>query len=146
MAENMKESTDYMHKNDDRILELKKQIENKRATIEKGKVRFVPETNCILNIDGTTINLNVCTDDALQLLLVRLHSYSLAAIDLGLQDFQISGYSITAWINDIKNKLQASSLKKEEKNLNEMENKLLHLLSEDKKTELEINEIEALLK
>lgn len=135
-----------MSKNDDRILELKKQIEDKRKTISEKKIRFVPETNCILNMDGMTINLNLCSDDALVLLLIRLNSYLMSAVDLGMSDFEISGYSVTAWIKDIKRKLEVSCLKKEEADLKKMEGKLDKLLSDDKKTELEIDEIANLLK
>lgn len=135
-----------MNKNDDRILELKKQIETKKKAISEKKVRFIPETNCVLNMDGMTINLNVCSDDALVLLLIRLNSYRMSAVNLGMSDFEISGYSITAWIKDIKSKLEVSSLKKEEADLKKMESKLDKLLSDDKKTELEIDEIVNLLK
>jgi hypothetical protein len=135
-----------MSKNDDRILELKKQIEDKRKTISEKKIRFVPETNCILNMDGMTINLNVCSDDALVLLLIRLNSYLMSAVELGMPDFEISGYSVTDWIKDIKSKLEVSSLKKEETDLKKMESKLDKLLSNDKKTEIEIDEIASLLR
>lgn len=135
-----------MNKNDDRILELKKQIETKKKAISEKKVRFIPETNCVLNMDGMTINLNVCSDDALVLLLIRLNSYRMSAVNLGMSDFEISGYSIMAWIKDIKSKLEVSSLKKEEADLKKMESKLDKLLSDDKKTELEIDEIANLLK
>lgn len=90
-----------MSKNDDRILELKKQIETKKKSISEKKIRFIPETNCVLNMDGMTINLNVCSDDALLLLLIRLNSYLMSAKDLNMVDFEISGYSVTAWIKDI---------------------------------------------
>lgn len=63
-----------------------------------------------------------------------------------MSDFEISGYSVTAWIKDIKSKLEVSDLKKEESDLKKMESKLDKLLSDDKKTELEIDEIAALLK
>lgn len=135
-----------MSKNDDRILELKKQIEAKKKSISARKVRFIPETNCVLNMDEMIINLNVCSDDALLLLLIRLNSYLMSANDLNMADFEISGYSVTAWIKDIKSKLEVSSLKKEESDLKKMESKLDKLLSDDKKTELEIDEIAALLK
>lgn len=135
-----------MSKNDDRILELKKQIETKKKSISEKKIRFIPETNCVLNLDGITVNLNVCSDDALLLLLIRLNSYLISAKDLNMTDFEVSGYSATAWIRDIKSKLEASSLKKEESELKKMESKLDKLLSDDKKTELEIDEIAAMLK
>ena len=135
-----------MSKNDDRILELKKQIEAKKKSISEKKIRFIPETNCVLNMDGMTINLNVCSDDALLLLLIRLNSYLMSAKDLNMTDFEISGYNITDWIKDIKNKLEVYALRKEETNLKKLEKKLDMLLSEDKKTELEIDEIASLLK
>ena len=97
-------------------------------------------------MDGMTINLNVCSDDALLLLLIRLNSYLMSAKDLNMADFEISGYSVTTWIKDIKSKLEVSGLKKEESDLKKMESKLDKLLSDDKKTELEIDEIAALLK
>lgn len=135
-----------MSKNDDRILELKKQIETKKKAISEKKVRFIPETNCVLNMDGITINLNVCSDDALVLLLIRLNSYLMSAVDLGMSNFEISGYSVTAWIEDIKSKLEVSDLNKKKSDLKKMESKLDKLLSDDKKTELEIDEIANLLK
>lgn len=97
-------------------------------------------------MDGTTINLNVCSDEVLLLLLIRLNLYLMSAKDLNMTDFEISGYSVTTWIKDIKSKLEVSGLKKEESDLKKMESKLDKLLSDDKKTELEIDEIAALLK
>lgn len=135
-----------MSKNDDRILELKKQIEAKKKTIAEKKIRFTPETNCVLYIDGVIFNLNVCSDSDLLLLLVQLHSYQMAALDLGIDHLEISGYSVTAWVDDIKSKLDVLTAKKEEADLKQMESKLDKLLSEDKKTELELDEIAALLK
>ena len=135
-----------MNKNDNRILELKKQIEFKKKAIVEKKIRFAPETNCIIDIDGTTLNLNVCSSDTLMLLLVKLNSYRMSAIDLGMADFEISGYSVNTWIKDIKAKLDTLNLKKEESDLKTLESKLDKLLSEDKKTELELDEIAALLK
>ena len=136
-----------MSKNDDRILELKKQIETKKKAISEKKIRFIPETNCVLDMDGRmAINLNVCSDDALVLLLIRLNSYLMSAVDLGMSDFEISGYSVMTWIKDIKSKLEVSSLRREENDLKKMEGKLDKLLSDDKKTELEIDEIANLLK
>ena len=70
----------------------------------------------------------------------------MSAKDLNMTDFEISGYSVTTWIKDIKSKLEVSGLKKEESDLKKMESKLDKLLSDDKKTELEIDEIAALLK
>ena len=135
-----------MSKNDDRILELKKQIETKKKAIAEKNTRFIPETNCILNLDGVTSNLNVCGKDELIFLLIKLNSYLMSVENLGINNFEISGYSVNLWLKDIRNKLKVIGLKREESDLKRMENKLDKLLSEDKKTELEIDEIAELLK
>lgn len=133
-------------KNDDRILALKKQIETKKNDLASRKMRFVPETNCMLDLEGHIFNLNVCTDDVLLLLMIRLNTYLMSAKDLDIDSPVISGYLISEWISDIKNKLEISDLKREKDELKKMEAKLDKLLSEDKKTELELDEIEGLLK
>ena len=135
-----------MSKNDDRILELRKQIEKKKDDIASRKVKFSPETNCVLDFDGERYNLNVVSDDTLTLLIIRLNMYNMSADNLKMQYPIISGYSTDLWIQDIKSKLAVSGMKKEENDLKKMEAKLTKLLSDDKKTELEIDEIAELLK
>lgn len=134
-----------MSKNDDRIIELKQQIEAKKNALAEQRFRFVPETNCVLELDGLTYNLNVCTEDTLTLLMIKLNTYVMSAKDLDIPSPIISGYEIDLWISDIKNKLAANANKREETNLKKMEAKLDKLLSDDKKTELEIDEIASLL-
>lgn len=70
----------------------------------------------------------------------------MSAKDLGMDDFEISGYSVISWIKDIKSKLEISNVKKQQSDLKAMERKLDKLLSDDKKTELELDDIAALLK
>ena len=135
-----------MSKNDTRILELKKQIEAKKKYLSERKVRFSPETNCILDLDGTNQNLNVAADDVLMFLLLKLNLYVMSADDLEMPLPTISGYPVELWISDIKNKLEVSGIRREENNLKAMEAKLDKLLSEEKKTELEIDDIAFLLK
>ena len=91
-----------------------------------------------------TNNLHTCDSDKLALLLVKLNLYKKEAENLDI-DFVISGYSIDDWITDIKNKFDITKTKAEIYNLKTMESKLDELLSEDKKTELEIDDIAALL-
>lgn len=131
--------------NDNRIIELKKQIETKRKQLSEKTSRFSPETNCILEFKGTTYNLNICSAEMLTLLLVELNMYLMSAADLGITLPVISGYPIEMWMTDIKNKISVLSVKQEESNLKKMEVKLDKLLSDDKKTELELDEIASLL-
>lgn len=134
-----------MSKNDDRILELKKQVENKKKEIAKKNVKFVPETNLIIEINGQKTNINVLSEKDLNSLLVILNMSRMSSADLEMNDFEISGYKVDQWINDVKAKINMKTLKREETELKELESKLDKLLSDDKKTELELDSIAALL-
>lgn len=134
-----------MSKNDDRILELKKQVENKKKEIAKKNVKFVPETNLIIEINGQKTNINVLSEKDLNSLLVILNMYRMSSADLEMNDFEISGYKVDQWMNDVRAKINMKTLKNEEAELKRLEEKLDKLLSEDKKTELELDSIAALL-
>lgn len=134
-----------MSKNDDRIIELKNQIEIKKKELTNKRVKFTPETNCVLELEGTNYNLNVCTEEVLTMLMIKLNTYIMSANDLGVSIPTMSGYPIDLWISDIKNKLAVTAIKREEANLKRMEAKLDKLLSDDKKTELELDEIASFL-
>lgn len=134
-----------MSKNDDRILELKKQVENKKKEIAKKNVKFVPETNLVIEINGIKTNINVLNKKDLESLLVILNMYRMSAVDLEMKDFEISGYKVDQWMNDVKEKINMKTFKNEEAELKRLEEKLDKLLSEDKKTELELDSIAALL-
>lgn len=132
--------------NDTRILEMKKQIEAKKEKLGKS-TRFMPVTNCSIELDDKRYNLNAMTKDALIHLAVKLHSYMESAKTLGLgEQYVISGYSPVDWVADIKSKIDILSKKDEEKSLKVMEEKLSKLLSEGKQVELEIDAIESMLK
>ena len=134
-----------MNKNDERILNLKKEIEKKKEEIDKRDIRFSPKTNCILTLDGDTYNLHVCPMEKLQFLWIKLNMYLMSAKDLSL-DCSLSGFPIVDWVDDIKSKLNIMEIKAEKENLKKMEDKLNKLLSSDKRTELELDQIENLLK
>ena len=130
-------------KNDERVLQLKQVIDKKKSEL-KGSKRFAPLTNCVLDLEGQKYNLNVLKFDDLQLLLVRLNMYLMSAKDLGI-NLEVSGYNIAEWITDIKCKIEIFEYKKKEAELKTLEPKLDKMLSDEKKTELELDEIAALL-
>jgi len=130
--------------NDKKILELRAVIEAKKAKFEK--IKFSPVTNCSIELEEKRYNLNVLNKDSLTLLLVRLNTYLMSMENLGIKELFLSGYPVQEWVEDIKNKLQVIAQKTEEDNLKALESKLGKLLSEDKKTELELSNIENLLK
>ena len=135
-----------MSNNDERILALKEQIKAKKEKLGKS-TRFAPITNCSIEVDGIRYNLNILNKDQLISLMVKLNAYLMSAKALEVaEDYLISGYSPVDWIEDIQAKLRILSRKEEESSLKAMEEKLSKLLSDKKKVELEIDEIESLLK
>lgn len=127
--------------NDQKIMELKKQIEEKKKQIVKAQ-KFSPITNCSIEIDGQRYNIQVLTKEQLISLMVKLNSYAISADKLELlDDYFITGYNVLDWIKDIKAKLDYVCRKEEENKLKTMEFKLHQLLSNEKKVELEIDEI-----
>ncbi|PZT57339.1 hypothetical protein [Paenibacillus silvae] len=133
------------NQNDQKILELKKQIEEKKKLVSKSK-KFNPTTNCSIELDGVRTNIQTLTKEQLISLFVKLNSYATSAAELGLLDqYVISGYKISDWIVDLKSKLEFINSKDEEQKLKLMESKLDKLLSDDKKVELELNEIAEML-
>ncbi|WP_368263111.1 hypothetical protein [Clostridium disporicum] len=129
---------------DAKIIELKKQIEEKKEKLKDVK-RFSPVTKCIINLDGKAQNLNVLKKEDLILLLVKLNLLKKSADELGYP-LTIDSYLVQDWMEDIQSKLKLTEYKEEENKLNSLNQKLTTLLSEDKKVELELEEIEGLLK
>jgi hypothetical protein len=100
--------------NDEKILLLKKQIEEKKIKI--GKIqKFVTTTNCIFNLDGINYNLNVLNArEQIIPLLVKLNAYFKSAVDLELSEqYVISGYKVVDWISDLRQRLEYIGVKEE---------------------------------
>ena len=139
-----------MEKNDARIMLLKEQIAEKRNLLKNKNSRFVPITNCLLELDGIKYNLHL---DSSLMLMAKLYSLKMAAEelsqkypDISFNNIYISGYSIDNWIDDIKLSLEIQAYKNEKRKLDKLEKELTNLLSDDKQTELKIDELENLLK
>lgn len=132
------------NKNDNRIMELKDTIQSAKKSIKVK--RFQPTTNCLLGLNGTAYNLHVCSEDELKILLVILHSYEMSAKDLGIEIPDMQGFSIGDWVQDIKDKLEIMQMQSKKSELSKTEKQLDKLLSEDKRTELEISSLEEALK
>lgn len=133
------------NKNDERILELRKQIASKRGKINSVG-RFNPVTNCSLELDGERFNLNVLRVNELQKLLIKLTAYYEAAKKLELSsEADYSGYKLHEWKEDVEGKLNALRNLEERKNLVMMETKLEKMLSDEKQVELELDSIADML-
>ena len=136
-----------MNKNDERVLEYKKEIADfeEKLEYEAKKLKFTPVTNCSIRIGGTGYNLNVLNKNELTGLLVTINMYRLSEIDLGVK-MELCGYSTDQWIQDIKSKLSALEVKEKQEMLKKKKKELDKLLSEEKRTELELDSIGNFLK
>ena len=134
-------------KNDERILALREQIEVKKKTLGK-QPRFSPITTCIIDYNGERINLHTMnTVRDIDQFLVCLNMWVMSAENLGVNpaDIMMSGFSIVDWMDDLRSKREVVVYQEEAKKLNALNKQLEKLLSEDKKTELEIDAIAELL-
>lgn len=133
--------------NDEKILELKAKIDEKRkkiGTLERHK--FVPETNCSIEIDGARYNLHAASKSNLVFLLCKLQSLKDAAKVYHCESqLVISGYNIQTWIDDVLSRLKSLDYSSNMKRLKSLEDRLDSMLSDDMKTELELQEIEDLI-
>lgn len=120
-------------KNDDVILQLKKQVNDKKKSIAKAQ-KFEPVTNLSLELFGQRYNLNVV--DKNQLLLLK---GTLSAIQSNVETaIVIGGFTIFDWCIDLENKYNLLNVREEQERLKVLESKLHNLLSVDKKVELEL--------
>jgi hypothetical protein len=128
-------------KNDKVILNLKKEIETKKALLATS-VKFNPITNCSLELDGTRYNLHVANKETLLLLIAKLNSFnkSLAEVMPG-ESLTISGYKVDHWMEDLIAKFNVLNVFNEKVRLQALEAKLYQLLSVDTKVEIEIEDL-----
>ena len=129
-----------MSKNDERILVLKEKIDQKKEQISKSQVRFSPITNCSIEFRGQRYNINALNEEQCIIMLVELKALSNAARELKVK-LNFSGYNVEDWMEDLESKISVLKAKSEERQLKAMEAQLEKLLSEDKRTELEIDKI-----
>lgn len=146
MEEFIRRDTNMTNQNDARILKLQEQVEIKKAKLKKIK-GFRPVTNCSLEFEGKRYNLNaLVTKVQVVEIMVKLNVLLMSAKELKLEEeYLIGGYKLEEWLSDLQGRLDILSRVEEEKKLKVMEAKLTELLSNDKRIELELNEMEDLL-
>lgn len=132
--------------NDQKILELKNNISEKRLQLAKKSNVFKPSTNCILELDNIKYNINVLKREELKLLAIKLNNINKANKTLFFgEELIISGYEIGMWLNDVILKIQVMKYNEDKKQLTELEAKLTEMLSKEKLVELELNNIACLI-
>lgn len=131
-----------MAKLDNKIIKLKETINKKQKNLELLPTKFSPRTNCMFSFfDGHHIfNLHTLNENELCKLRNQLSV-------LNKEEYKpvYNGSELVDWIIDIDQKIGVINYKKELNKLNDLKLKLDSLLSEDKKKELELEEIEKML-
>lgn len=136
-----------MPNNDDRIIELKKLIEEKEKEIVPASL--ASKTTLILDFNGQKYNLNVMTLSELQILFCQLQALQTANEKLSgfyTEPLSISGFCVVDWLDDIISKMNYLMTKNKKKELEAMKKQLDKLLSDGKRTELLLDEIMEKLK
>ena len=124
-----------MAKSDKVILQLKKEIDLQKATISKAS-KFIPVTNQTLKIYGEVWNFHATSLDDLFHLQATLQSL----LQCG-NDYKISGYKLSEWLEDIISKITIKRINEEKAVLVAREKRLEALLSTEAKVELELQSI-----
>lgn len=123
--------------NDAAIIALQEKVAKKRESITKAK-RFAPITNCSLDLGFFRSNINTCDIEQLKHLMVYLNMYKMSAKELKFTDPQLCGFAVNDWLTDLQARLDNLSRHKDMQVLKKMEAKLSKLLSEEKRTEMEL--------
>ena len=132
-------------KNDEVILKLKKEIEEKKSALTKVGT-FKPVTNCSLDLHGTRYNLHVIGKDVILYLIAAVNS-----LHLGLQasfpneQLILSGYPANDWLTDLHSKFTIVNVSAEKARLKTLEDRLHELLSVDTKIDLELENLKSLI-
>lgn len=134
------------NENDKLIMELREKIKQKKKAL-KEQERFIPLTLCQIVIDGVKINIHTLDRQRAIALLVKLNNLFNSAKELGYEEeYEISGFKISDWMEDLKFHIAKLEKSKKIKELEADEKKLEQLLSNDKKVELQLDEIKDRLK
>ena len=136
-----------VNKNDNRILELKKKIEQERATLKESNSRFQPITSCILDFAGQKYNLNAMSANDLSLLLSLLSVIEQANTEIAkemqfIKPATVNGYLLAEWIIDIRKKLDQVLYREKKAKLDKLEKQLTDLLTGETQTKLKVDNLE----
>lgn len=140
-----------MSKNDVAIKELLQKVEDQKSGLgKKEKVSWL--TNGIFKKDGTNwFNINTVTDfsilaGALGLLICQEECFQQACRRLGVTgEFKWDGYTLSDWEEDFKTRVRVVQWDNKNKILENTKKKLGTLVSEEVKTEMELEDIKKIL-
>ena len=141
-----------MSKNDSKIKELLAKVEDQQTNLGV-KPRADWRTNGIFKYDsGNFFNLNTVKNfqpllDGLSFLLEKQMLQKQAAEKLGVSvaNFEWDGYSVQDWEEDFKRRVEIIKWQERKSQLEQTRKKMRALVSEEARTEMELEDIERLL-
>jgi len=146
--------SDKVSKNDSKIKQLMAKVEEQKNALGT-KPRAKWNTNAVFKYpNGDFVNLNTVNEgdfgklvDALSFLLTTESVRQKASERLGVpvEEFKHGGYSIKEWEEDFKLRIGIVQFDDRKRKLDATTKKLKSLISEDTRTEMELDEIESLL-
>lgn len=134
---------------DQRVEALLALIEEKKAKIAEKDISAKFITKKILSYEGLTYNFNTMSKSDIVILIGKLNAVvkGIKMYDEDLFEHAvIEGHAIQDWLTDLTTMLNTIVVRDEKKLLKTLESKLDGFFSEQKKQELELNEIEKFLK
>ena len=142
-----------MSKQDEKIQTLLKTIENKKEKMGKRPRATLHTNGLFLMPNDDRYNLNTISDEEvliemLRVLLMNKSYRDEACKRLGVEDvkeFTWQGFTLDDWEHDLKLRASMVMWDKENKKLALLEKKLKELVSEETKTQMEIDDIEKML-
>jgi len=140
-------------KNDAVIKELMAKVEQQKAGLGK-KEKTTLQTNGIFKFDSSNFfNLNTVSDpsklvEALAHLIAKEKAFEEAKERLLVTkiDFKWDGYTVNEWESDFQTRISIIEWDNKKRQLDETKKRLSQLVSEDARTEMELEEIQKLLK
>ena len=98
----------------------------------------------MIKLDGVDYNIHACDLETLQYLYLKLHLLHGAMLDCNCNPL-ICGFNVVDWMSDVRDKIALLLKRNKEKELKDLEKKLDSMLSAEKRTEMELDEIAKLL-
>ena len=126
-----------MNKNDKKILQLKEKIEEKKSFLGE-KPSFSPKTKCSFIMFGQNYNLYTMNLFELNMLLTWLYN-------LKNQELELEGFKVSDWIDDINSLISKTIYNLRQNELKDVEKQLNNLISQDCKTEMEIQKLSKII-
>lgn len=143
----------HMNKNDERILAIKKVIEEKRSELKDHKpYRVITNCSYVDPMGSGGYNLRTCGVQELNVLAVRLNVFISSIAGLMKTEFltdedeikrvyEYNGYSLLDWLSDMAGLKHDLIIRQKKQELKSAEAQLDKLLSNEKQTELAIDNI-----